>query len=872
MDNSRAIIYVKDREGRYLLVNREWIEALEIPREKALGKTDAEIFPAELATAYMSNDAQIREQRTSISMQEQAPVRGELRSFLSQKFPLLDSDNKLFGTAGISSDITDLKRLEADLVAAKDTAEAATQAKSDFLANMSHEIRTPMNAIIGMSHLCLKTDLTSKQRDYIRKVERAAHSLLGIINDILDFSKIEAGKLAMEKIGFDLEDVFANLSTMVGVKANEKGLEVLFRVDPDTPLHLVGDPLRLQQVALNLCSNAVKFTEKGEIVASVTQRRVEDDEVELEFAISDTGIGMTPEQRDKLFKPFSQADASTTRKFGGTGLGLSISRRLVEMMGGEIRVESEPGKGSTFSFNAVFGRQERKSQKARHIPSRDLRGMRVLVVDDNTSSREILQEMLEGMSFEVTVAASASEGIAEIEAADETEPFRLVLMDWRMPEMDGLEAARAIRENEKLVNQPRIILVTAYGNEHLNERAAEAGLLGVLLKPISGSMMFDTIVEAFSDSVADEHAPEAEIQEAPNYAADLAGLTVLLVEDNEINQEVATELLEGIGIKVTLAENGKQAVEKATTVRFDGVLMDIQMPEMDGYAATRAIRATPGFDTLPIVAMTANAMAGDRSRALEAGMNDHVAKPIDPDQLFATIQRWFQSTPTAREPSSSPETAPQAKAVNSPASAQSTLPETLDGIDIEDGLRRVGGNRKLYRSLLLKFRRGQSDVVEEIRSCVKKGDFSTAQRLAHTVKGVAGNVGANDLHQVATRLDAVLKDTDHAATEQWLPKFQAALDRVFTSIEALEADEKTPAHSTSATPESAPVDMAALNPLLDELEDLLANDDFEAQKHLDEVMEKAKGASLADGLAEVSDCLGQYDFEAALAKLRAARQ
>ena len=396
--------------------------------------------------------------------------------------------------------------------------------------------------------------------------------------------------------------------------------------------------MRLQQVLVNLCSNAVKFTKRGEVVVSVSPLRVDGREVELEFAVSDTGIGMTPEQQARLFRPFTQADSSTTRKFGGTGLGLSICVRLVELMGGHIRVESEHGKGSTFRFTGRFGREDNRPAHSHHLPAIDLRGMRVLVVDDNSTSREILGEMLETMSFEVTLAGSAREGIAELTQADSGDPFHVVLMDWDMPEMDGLKAAQVIRESIPLQQPPKVILVTAYGDELASDQAERAGLLGVLAKPISNSSLFDGITHAFTRS-----APEADSQQSGTnvqWAADLTGLRVLLVEDNEINRELASQLLRDAGIIVSIAHNGREAVEKVAAESFDGVLMDIQMPEMDGYQAAKVIRARPEFAALPIIAMTANAMIADRGRALAAGMNEHVSKPIDPSELYAAITRW----------------------------------------------------------------------------------------------------------------------------------------------------------------------------------------------------------------------------------------
>lgn len=655
-----------------------------------------------------------------------------------------------------------LKESRAKLAEAKAEAEQASQFKSQFLANMSHEIRTPMNAIIGMTHLLQNTELSDKQKDYSGKIKRASLSLLGIINDILDFSKVEAGKLEIEKQEFQLHEVFLNLSNLMGFKAADKGVELLIDSAPNIPETLVGDPLRIEQILINLTQNAIKFTEAGEVLVSVKEMERTESQVQLEFSVKDTGIGIEPDKLEGLFQPFIQADGTKTREYGGTGLGLSICKQLVELMGGEISASSTPGQGSQFQFQLSFPLSSSLTAELTRSEHHPLKGLRVLVVDDNASARQILKELLYSFSFEVDLADCGTEAIRLINQHNSHSshlPYDLVLMDWQMPGMNGIEVSRNLKYLP-LQHQPKIILVTAYGREDLLQEVEDHLLDAMLIKPLNASVLFDAIMKVFEQATQTTETAE------PYHTGSLTG-RVLLVEDQPINQQVAQELLERMGLEITLASNGQEALRQIDKSHFDLILMDVQMPVMDGFEATSQIRAQYSSQQLPVVAMTAHALKGDKEQCLAVGMNDHIAKPVEPEQLYQVLSQFLNaSTPLPR-----------------PAQPQEPeQPASTRELDYQWGVSRLGGNQKLYKQLLGEFHNRHHGDLKALKIYHQQGDLKAVRRIIHTLRGVSGNLGAKPLELSASNFEQKLQTSQSPFTESAWQQFEEEFKVLFDQL------------------------------------------------------------------------------------------
>jgi len=758
-----------------------------------------------------------------------------------------------------------------DLQAARAHAEQATEAKSLFLANMSHEVRTPLNAIIGLSHLASRTELTVRQRDYIGKIRHSGEQLLSLINDILDFSKVESGVLTIEHIAFELDAMLQNVANVIAEKANDKGLELVFEVAPEVPPYLLGDPMRLGQILINYANNALKFTDRGEIVVRVrlAQPLEPDSKVShvlLRFEVKDTGVGLSPGQLGHLFQKFSHANGSGgARKHGGTGLGLAICKGLAELMHGTVGVESSLGQGANFWFTARLEVGEFKARPL--LPSVDLRGRRVLVVDDNEHAATVLTDMLAALGFKVETAssgASAIYAVRDAEAADRH--FDIVMMDWQMPGMDGLEAARRIRELG-LKHSPTQVMVTAYGREESMRGAACSGMAEVMLKPINASLLFDTMVKLVSEQEAAKASLQAEGE--PLAAAEslitppklqaLIGARILLVEDNELNQQIAKELLEEAGFVVDLAEHGLAALARVDSQRYDLVLMDMQMPQMDGLMATRQIRALRRHAGLPIVAMTANALPGDRERCLAAGMNDHLAKPIVPEDLWNALARWIK--PRAGLGSPHPARPVFEKPITLVSQPEQTvsLPSHILGLDMALGLRRVAGRPAIYLDLLHKFMGTRRQSLVEIRDAVVAEDLELAERNTRALKGLAGNIGATSLQDALEPLELALHEHHTPARLHALMSVaEKQLDDLILSLTLHLPDRRNQdTEAEGAADASAGMDAVQLQSLLEQLDTALSRDAAQAQALLNR-----HGALLR--------AAGGADFEALQKAIKAA--
>ena len=684
----------------------------------------------------------------------------------------------------VLQDISARKQLQADMHAARGAAEAASRSKSSFLANMSHELRTPMNAIIGMTHLALEDGLPPTQHDYIDKAHHAARNLLQILNDILDVSKIEAGQMTLERIDFELESVVGDMADVLGMKADEKGLELLFSAAPELPARLVGDPTRLRQVLVNLGGNAIKFTEAGEVTVGMEVVRQEAQGIELHAWVRDTGVGMSADDVARLFQPFAQGDASTTRRFGGTGLGLVISRQLVELMGGRLWVESTPGAGSTFHFSAHFGRSAPRAPGRASMLS-DVRGQRALLADDNAAALDVLGSMLESFGVQVDRARDAAGAIAMVDAAPDA--YTWLLIDWKMPGMDGVECIRHIIARHPAL-APGVLLVTGFARDEVLRASVGVPIAGVLHKPVTPSTLHDSLVQARGarpgapadarrDAAASALAPPPP---APPLTAALrerlAGRRVLLVEDHPLNQQLACELLRRAGVEVVVAVNGQQALERlAADGPFDGVLMDCQMPVMDGYTATRELRKNPAWQRLPVIAMTASALVDDRERALASGMNAHITKPIHVPTMLHTLADWIG-------PGGGATAAPEAPAP--PATPAADAGGTAAVLDPALGLSFCMGDAALYRRLLVGFRASQAGFGAELERAFAEHRWDDARHRAHDLKGLAGTVGAPRLMAAVVALRTALAQGGGPAADAQAQRTCAELDATLQAIDA----------------------------------------------------------------------------------------
>lgn len=790
-------VYWRDADMRFIGANPGFLRDFGI--ETVQGLRDEDIPQLKANKGLRGRDLQTFSLRSAACNQEMQlkfhDAEGGVRWVEHSSVPLYNETGEIVGILGSYYDISSIKRATEEMSQARETAEqaraeaeAANLAKSDFLANMSHEIRTPINAIVGMANLALKTDLNDKQRRYVKVIESSSQALLGVINDILDFSKIEANKLTIERIPFDLDEVLGTLADMFAYKAYDKGLEFIINLPANIPTLLVGDPLRLQQVLINLVSNAIKFTEDGEINVSCTLLDRTEHKVWLRIEVKDTGMGMSAEQAARLFNAFTQADTSTTRKFGGTGLGLTISRRLVTLMEGDIGVSSTPGQGSNFFIELVLPLQESQDTSHHQLLLERLAGTRVLAVDDNTSTREMLKETLRSYGMEAHTCHSGEQALTLLKnAAQDKKPFQLMLIDWRLPGMDGLTLVERIKGKFNDETRPRMILATGYYAEELAEKARVVGTDDFITKPYTTATLARVMTSALFGKKTAVGLEEKKLTIPEN----LHGAPLLLVEDNEINQHVAKEILSGHGFRVDIAENGEVAVDKVRQNTYALVLMDIQMPVMDGYRAAETIRQYYSYQQVPILAMTANAMSGDAERSLAAGMQGHIPKPIDEALLISQINKWALPGPYDAPPPAPSDMETEDK----PSSTPPRRYPQNKGMDLDQALARLNHNIDLYVRLLEQLVATYRGSAVKVSEFIARGQHDDARRHFHSLKGAAANLGMLALARKAGALELAVQERDVGKVADEITGLEGLLDQAEQAIQDLRSTQSLNAES-----------------------------------------------------------------------------
>ncbi|MBF0161477.1 MAG: PAS domain S-box protein, partial [Magnetococcales bacterium] len=877
MENALDAIVTIELDGRVVEFNRAAERIFGYSRQEILGQNMIEyIVPHALREqhrAVLSRWADRTEEPFTLARRAELSGLRADGTLVDLQFALtaVTSQGKRYFTSFIQ-DITERKQWTESLREALAEAESSNMAKTLFLANMSHEIRTPMNGVLGMIDLALGTELPEKTREFLSHAKSSSHLLLRVINDILDYSKIESGRLQLESVEFYLGDTLVDAVNLFRQAAMDKTLEMVVAAPPQSIGRLVGDRLRIQQVLVNLVGNAIKFTKSGSICLKVVVIERSNEEVRLEFSVKDTGIGLTEEQTGKLFSPFVQADSSTTRRFGGTGLGLSICRRLVEMMGGEIWVKSTPDVGSTFYFTVALGLDSSAMPYAPVLPA-DLRGVKALVVDDNQDARTVTTELLLHLGMEAVAVETGQECLETlVEAARRGLGYGLVLLDWRMPEMDGLELARKILE-EPVLNgayqadgtpsvPPKRIMMTAFGKESILQQAQQAGLDACLIKPMTPSLLLDTILDVFGKTVTRAYDSHLDKIDKTTVIRHVGGARILLVEDNPINQRVAQELLESMGVQVTLANHGQEAIQWLQQEPFELIFMDVQMPVMDGYQTTRYLREQASFEKMPIIAMTAHALVGDKDNCLAAGMNDYISKPIDLQQLFRVLLQWI---PPRRAPM---DVSALLSRSAERAETVSALPDKLPGINLAEALVRTDNNAPLLMELLALFRQKFSDAAPGIRAALEScqdESLSAARMLVHSIRGSAGNLSAEMLFLASQDLEEAIQARRQEAWPLLMDRFEKTLGLVMQSIQTLQDVGKQDGSGQAIVQ----ADEGETDDAIRALHGLILQNHSRARKRIPALKAALRAESVVQDMAGLEACLQQYDFDGALSHLQA---